>query len=132
MFFMHLFIFMSQTVPSAPCNFTVSQISGSPTQLTATWCASNSTTGIITGYSVYCNTSANQSYPEQMIGPNVPTIRSVVNRTTLAATLNGLSPYTQYSCYVTANTSVGQGSPSLLFAARTGQSSKSSTHSRIY
>ena len=78
--------------------------------------------GIITGYSVYCNTSANQSYPEQMIGSNVPTIRSVVNGTTLAATLSGLSPYTQYSCYVTANTSVGKGNPSAVFTMRTAQS----------
>ena len=71
---------------------------------------------------MYCNTSANQSYPEQMIGPNVPTIRSVVNGTTLAATLSGLSPYTQYSCYVTANTSVGEGNPSAVFMISTAQS----------
>ena len=78
--------------------------------------------GIITGYSVYCNTSANQSYPEQVIGSNVPTIRSVVNGTTLAVTLTGLNPYTQYSCYVTANTSVGQGSPSSIVTVKTVQS----------
>ena len=65
---------------------------------------------------MYCNTSANQSYPEQMIGSNVP---SVVNGTTLAATLSGLSPYTQYSCYVTANTSVGEGNPSYVLTTRT-------------
>ena len=57
-----------------------------------------------------------------MIGPNVPTIRSVVNRTTLAATLSGLSPYTQYSCYVTANTSVGEGSPSATLTTLSAQS----------
>ena len=68
---------------------------------------------------MYCNTSANQTYPEQMFGSNVPTIRSVVNGTTLAATLIGLSPYTQYSCYVTANTSVGEGSPSVISTSST-------------
>ena len=57
-----------------------------------------------------------------MIGSNVPTIRSVVNGTTLAATLSGLSPYTQYSCYVTANTSVGEGNLSAIFAILTAQS----------
>ena len=71
---------------------------------------------------MYCNTSDNQTYPEQVIGPNVPTIRSVVNGTTLAATLSGLNPYTQYSCYVTANTSVGEGSPSVVFTMITDQS----------
>ena len=69
---------------------------------------------------MYCNTSDNQTYPEQVIGPNVPTIRSVVNGTTLAVTFNtGLRIYTQYSCYVTANTSAGEGSPSASGLART-------------
>ena len=69
---------------------------------------------------MYCNTSASQAYPEQVIGPNIPTIRSVVNGTTLTVTFNtGLNPYTQYSCYVTANTSAGEGSPSVIVTART-------------
>ena len=68
---------------------------------------------------MYCNTSANQTYPEQVIGSNVPTIRSAVNGTTLATTLTGLNPYTQYSCYVTANTSVGEGSPSMVASSNT-------------
>ena len=56
----------------------------------------------------------------------MPTIRSVVNGTTLAVTLSGLSSYTQYSCYGTANTSVGIGSPSNISTAQTSQSGKSS------
>ena len=82
--------------------------------------------GIITAYSVYCNTSANQSYPEQVIGSNVPTIMSVVNGTTLADKLTGLNPYTQYSCYVTANTSVGEGSPSSIVTVQTAESGNTS------
>ena len=109
------------SVPSSPQNFFLSPVAGSPSQLSASWSVPIPRNGIITGYSVYCNTSANQSYPEQMIGPNMPTIRSVVNGTTLAATLSGLSPYTQYSCYVTANTSVGQGSPSALVNRQTAE-----------
>ena len=71
---------------------------------------------------MYCNTSASQVYPEQVIGPNIPTIRSVVNGTTLAVTFNiGLNPYTQYSFYVTANTSAGEGSPSEILTVRTGE-----------
>ena len=69
---------------------------------------------------MYCNTSASQVYPEQVIGPNIPTIRSVANGTTLAVTFNTrLNPYTQYSCYVTANTSAGEGSPSAILTVRT-------------
>ena len=107
---MHIF-----TVPSSPYNFTLSPVAGSPSQLSASWSAPIPKNGIITGYSVYCNVSANQS-------SNVPTIRSVVNGTTLAVTLTGLNLYTQYSCYVTANTSVGQGIPSNILTAQTGKS----------
>ena len=108
-------------VPSSPQNFSLSPVAGSASQLSASWSAPIPKNGIITGYSVYCNTSANQSYPEQVIGSNVPTIISVVNGTTLAVTLTGLKPYTQYCCYVTANTSVGEGSPSTVLTARTDQ-----------
>ena len=108
-------------VPSSPQNFTLLPISISSTQLSARWSVPIPRNGIIIGYSVYCNTSANQTYPEQMIGSNVPTIRSAVNGITLATTLTGLNPYTQYSCYVTANTSVGQGSPSAIFSAQTAE-----------
>ena len=81
--------------------------------------------GIITAYTVYCNTSASQAYPEQVIGSNIPTIRSVVNGTTLAVTFNtGLNPYTQYSCYVTANTAAGEGSPSAIMTSRTVEGGK--------
>ena len=110
------------SVPSSPQNFSLSPVAGSPSQLSASWSVPIPRNGIITGYSVYCNTSANQSYPEQMIGSNVPTIRSVVNGTTLAATLSGLSPYTQYSCYVTANTSVGASNRSIIATSQTSES----------
>ena len=81
---------------------------------------------------MYCNTSASQAYPEQVIGSNIPTIRSVVNGTTLAVTFNtGFNPYTQYSCYVTANTSAGEGSPSVIASARTGEIGKFVTASLV-
>ena len=114
----------SSLVPSSPQNFSLSPVAGSPSQLSASWSVPIPRNGIITGYSVYCNTSANQTYPEQVIGPNVPTIRSVVNGTTLAVTVNtGLSPYTQYSCYVIANTSVGEGGPSVISTSSTVEGS---------
>ena len=93
-----------------------------PTQLSACWSEPIPKNGIITAYSVYCNTSANQSYPEQVIGSNVPIIISVVNGTTQAVMLTELNPYTQYGCYVTANTSVGEGSPSNIVTVQTAES----------
>ena len=71
---------------------------------------------------MYCNTSANQVYPEQVIGPNVPTVRSVVNGMTQAVTFStGLYPFTQYNCYVTANTSAGEGAPSQVVMIESGK-----------
>ena len=109
-------------VPSAPPYFSLSPVAGHASILFANWSAPMLTNGIITGYIVYCNTSANQVYPEQRIGPNIPTIRSVVNGTTMASTFyTGLNPFTQYSCYVCANSSVGEGSPSMIVTARTDE-----------
>ena len=116
---------MSSTAPSSPLNFSVSTVLGSPNKLSASWSPPIPMNGIIIAYTVYCNTSASQTYPEQMIGSNVPTVRSVVNGTTLATVFTtGLTPYTQYNCYLTANTSVGEGIPSQIMTARTDQSSK--------
>ena len=101
----------------------MSPIPGSPNQLSATWSPPIPKNGIITAYTVYCNTSASQAYPEQVIGPNVPSVRSVVNGSTLAVTFNaGLNPYTHYDCYVTANTSVGEGMQSNIVSNRTAES----------
>ena len=115
-------ILITLSAPSPPRSFSLSPVADSPTQLSASWSVPIPRNGIITGYSVYCNTSEDQTYPEQMIGPNVPTIRSVVNETTLATTLTGLNPFTYYSCYVTANTSFGEGGSSNVFTNSTIQS----------
>ncbi|KAL5497494.1 hypothetical protein EMCRGX_G013970 [Ephydatia muelleri] len=102
--------------------FSLWKVTGSSIFLFANWSAPMPHNDIIIGYIIYCNTSANQAYPEQRIGLNTPTIRSVVNGTTLAATFStGLNPYTEYNCYVTANTLVGEGSPSIIGTARTDE-----------
>ena len=115
--------FLFFTVSLSPQNFALYSAASSPTQMSASWSQPIiPMNAIITGYSVYCNISANQSYPEQSIGSNLPPIVSVVNGTTLAVNLTGLNPYTQYSCYVTANTSAGEGSPSTIITVQTAQS----------
>ena len=111
---------LSFLVPSYSTSIWLSPVIGYSTELYINWSVPIPRNGIITGYTVYCNTSINQSFPEQVIGPNNPIIRSVVKGTTLAVTFNtGLNPYTQYSCYVTANTSAGEGSPSVIVTSRT-------------
>ena len=88
--------------------------------LLATWTPPTHRNSGIIAYTVYCNTSATQEYDEQV---NMPTIRAVVNGTTLAAIVDtNLSPYSQYDCYVTANTSAGEGRASNIMTARTRES----------
>ena len=102
----------------------MSTVPGSPNQLSASWSPPIPKNGIIIAYTVYCNTSTSYPDPGQIIAPNVPTVRSVVNGTALAVAFNtGLTPYTQYNCYVRANTSVGEGPPSQIVTATTDQSS---------
>ena len=121
---MHVFhtLFFS-TVPSSPLAVSVSNVSGSPNRLSVSWSSPIPKNGIIIAYTIYCK--ASQAYPELVIGPNVPTAKSVVNGTTLAVTFStGLNAYTQYDCYVTANTSVGEGTPSPVITTSTSQSGK--------
>ena len=113
-------IFCFISVLSSPTNVTL--LSVGPNTLMAMWSKLLISNLAITGYTVYCNVSANQTYSEQIIGPNVPTVRSTVNGTTQAIMFNTrLDPFTQYECYVTANTSAGEGSPSVIVTAKTAE-----------
>ena len=90
------------TAPTAPREFSLSTIRYFPNIIIATWTPPIPKNGIITAYSVYCNTSVNGLI-----------IRAKTNATTLVVTINtGSVMFTQYSCYVTANTSIGEGTPS--------------------
>ena len=81
----------------------------------AKWETPIPTNGIITAYMVYCNVSVNQT--------SAMYIKTSVNGTTQAFTFSIRSdPLEQYSCYVTANTSIGEGTPSSVVTGRTGES----------
>ena len=43
------------------------------------------------------------------------------------ASITGLEPFTSYECYVTANTSVGEGSESNMFTQETSEAGESVT-----
>ena len=113
---------LSMSAPPPPENLTLFPLSDDPSALYATWSPPGAPCNVtITNYLVYCNVSLNQVYPEQVVGPNTPTVRTIVNTTKLAATLSGLKAFTQYDCYVTANTSVGEGIFSAIATARTAE-----------
>ena len=106
------------TVPPSPEMFSVNTILGSPNHLLASW---KQTNGNFDAYTVYCNVSASQAYPEQEIGQNLPTVRSVVNATTFTTTITGLKPYTQYDCYVTPTALLQEEAPSQIVTNRTDE-----------
>ena len=58
--------------------------------------------GNIVAYTMFCRMGSDQEF----------TIRDTLNSSALSATLMGLIPFTSYECYLTANTSVGEGPPS--------------------
>ena len=72
----------------------------------ASWFPPNPTNGIIISYTVCCRISSDQ------LSISVKITVTIVNDSTLSTTLMGLMPFTSYECYVTANTSAGEGSPS--------------------
>ena len=101
-----------------PLNFQLSAVSSSA--LMATWIPPSSPNGIVTGYTVYCTVSQNQTYPEQVpIGGSTYTVFNVTSQTSVY--LSGLLPFTFYQCYVTANTTVGEGIPSTTVLSQTSE-----------
>ena len=64
-----------------------------------------------------------QYYPEQSSGGSLSYFETVVtNGDVTKATVMGLLPFTNYDCYVTANTSVGEGPPFGTLTQRTVES----------
>ncbi len=53
-----------------------------------------------------------------------PEVQEVVSGTTMGVYVANLTPYTEYECFVTANTSAGEGEPSRVVFATTDESSK--------
>ena len=101
-----------------PLNFQLSVVSSSV--LMANWTPPSSPNGIVTGYTVYCTISQNQTYPEQVpTGASTYTVFNVTSQTSVY--LSGLLPFTFYQCYVTANTTVGEGGPSIARLSQTNQ-----------
>ena len=101
-----------------PLNFQLSAISSSV--LMANWTPPSSPNGIVTGYTVYCTVSQNQTYPEQVpTGGSTYTVLNVTSQTSVY--LRGLLPFTFYQCYVTANTTVGEGRLSTTVLSQTGE-----------
>ena len=102
----------SHTAPSAPQSFTVTIVNQMPTNLSASWTAPQTANGIITSYTISCREN----------GTMDEFVTTVVNDG-LATTviISGLSPFTVYECFATANTSAGESDRSNIDTAQTDE-----------
>ena len=86
---------MCCTVPAGPPRQFFG-VAASSTSITVSWSAPGTPNGVITEYQLQCS-GGGQSYSPVVPGSQTTT------------TLSGLLPYTNYSCNITAHTSVGGG-----------------------
>ena len=130
-------------------NTTVAKVIGSPSKLYIQWKPPEEPNGIIVAYSIYCKEaivgdaeilgSASGSIPTSSGSATLAamsrveyelgdisdyTILVVSNGTQLEAFVEDLTPFTNYGCFITANTSVGEGSSSRIVTATTDESSE--------
>ena len=133
-------------------NTTLARVVGSPTELYIQWRIPEEPNGIIVAYNVYCkeiivndaqqivgsasgSSIANSSESDMSGKEDGPgdvvdyAILVVTNGTESEAFVENLTPFTNYGCFVTANTSVGEGSSSAILTATTDESSMSLTNS---
>ena len=85
-------------------------------ELRVSWQSPAEPNGIITSYTVYyskSNGTGDDSLATRVVSGGVT-----------ETTVQGLTPYTFYDCYTSANTSVGEGNTSDTTTARTDESSK--------
>ena len=89
---------------------------GDPYSLYVTWAPPTVPNGYITGYTVYCQDSQTMlgsgGGPVMFLAPSTPTFTSSAGGEELNATVTGLTPFSNYGCYVSANTSIGEGDSS--------------------
>lgn len=104
-----------EDTPSAPTNLRVWSVGGDPYSLHLSWMPPSVPNGYILSYSIYCQESTQESgsgmssfFPSSATS----SITSMVLGYELNVTVAGFVPFTNYSCYVTANTSIGEGNAS--------------------
>ena len=85
------------SAPTAPRSFSVETVEGMSMQLGAMWMEPSPTNGRITTYSVSCRENGTTD------------VYTVTTSESTSVQIQGLTPFTTYECFVTANTSAGEG-----------------------
>ena len=89
-------------------------VGGSPNTLSASWMTPDPANGIITGFTISCNTP----------GVMLPPLLVVIDESSVSTTLMDLTAFTEYVCVISANTSAGEGPPSNSDTAMTDEDGK--------
>ncbi len=112
--------------PSEPINIRVLAIPGDPFSLDISWDLPTNPNGIITHYNLYCLEYNDElgSGDDTWIKPSMESNNETVNSSFSSTIMTGLVPFTDYSCYVSANTSVGEGPASVMVTGTTDEYSK--------
>ena len=105
-------------MPSETQSPQTERVQDSPNELLVSWQSPAEPNGVITSYKVYCSKSNSSNDDDNSLATKV------VNGDATETAIGGLTPYTYYDCYVTANTSIGEGNTSETTTARTDESSK--------
>ena len=123
-------IYSLSSVPSEPQNPDIQSIAGSPTELLVMWDPPAEPNGVILTYTVYCYVLANDSLasesfllPLDSIVTMMPSFTQVPGNQTEVVVVD-LVPYTDYFCFITANTSIGESNSSNIVFNRTDESGK--------
>ena len=90
----------------------LSMVPMSSSMLSASWMTPEPTNGIITGYTIRC------SAPLGML------MQFIIDGSMTTTVLSGLAPFTEYMCFISANTSVGEGDRSDNQTAMTDEAGK--------
>ena len=118
------------SVPTEPVNATLARSIGFPTKLYIQWEPPEEPNGIILAYTVYCKQVMATDGEESFVA-TPDAIVAVTNGTQSAIHVDDLTPFTTYGCYITANTSVGEGESSIILRATTDESSKITWLSKV-
>lgn len=130
------YILLYILAPLAPTDVDVLAVSGDPVSLYVSWGPPVFTNGYITHYNIYCQESrvaagGSGSGGDMFVLPtstHEPIFTSTVQGCEMNATITGFTPFTNYGCFVSANTSVGEGSVSSSVFQTTDEYSKYSIH----
>ena len=111
-------------------------VQGAPSELTVQWSPPVEPNGELVAYTVYCKMSSQQPLCDCDLGTTSPSCscgdmalnvsyhQQAVLPVGLSHTevIGGFSPYTNYTCFMTANTSAGESSPGTSLSAVTDES----------